>query len=109
MADKDVQEKHDAAAKEQVAKSTADKEKTVEAVTKRQNVKPTPTQQECDLAACGASVAHKEDDGSGPDPAVLRNARALEPAGNKPDAGYQTRTAGPGPSRGTQHHGGASS
>jgi hypothetical protein len=46
--------------------------------------KPTPTQEENDLAVLGAPVFEKEDDGSGPDP----NVRHVE--ANKPGT-YQTR------------------
>ena len=58
-------------------------------------VKPTPTQEENDLAASGVYVAEKEDDGSGPDPnspeAKEAKDKHLEAA--KPKAGYSTRAA----------------
>jgi hypothetical protein len=52
--------------------------------------KPTPTQEENDLAAHGAHFLEHEDDGSGPDPfnfAVTRDMKA------KPGGGYETRAA----------------
>lgn len=47
--------------------------------------RPTPTQEENDLAALGATITKHDDDGSGPDPFVTRNMEA----GNS--APYQTR------------------
>jgi hypothetical protein len=62
----------------------------------RMKGKPTPTQEENDLAACGAHIAEHEDDGSGPDlvlEMVPREQRHLEA---KPaQQGYQTRQATP--------------
>jgi sRNA-binding protein len=55
------------------------------------DTKPTPTQEENDLAASGVYIEEHEDDGSGPDP----NAPATKDkqmAADKP-GGYQTRTA----------------
>jgi hypothetical protein len=52
---------------------------------------PTPTQKENDLAAVGAHVDHKEDDGSGPDPFVQqRDLRAQSSGGT-----YATRASTP--------------
>ena len=50
--------------------------------------KPTPTQEENDLAALGAHFHEHEADGSDPDPNVTT--RQLEPKGNA-GGGYQTR------------------
>src|SRR5262245_35016627 len=47
--------------------------------------KPTPTQEENDLAALGAPVFEKEDDGSGPDPNIHRHQEG------RPGGQYQTR------------------
>jgi hypothetical protein len=63
--------------------------------------KPTPTQDENDMAKLGAGVNAKEDDGSGPDRAQeemrKRNeeaaAKRREVQAEKPSAGYQTRQA----------------
>jgi hypothetical protein len=58
----------------------------------RMKGKPTPTQEENDLAACGAHFPTHEDDGSGSEPWNQR--KALEP--DRPAAGaYQTRQASP--------------
>lgn len=48
--------------------------------------RPTPTQEENDLAALGATITKHDDDGSGPDPFVTRNLEAGHSA-----APYQTR------------------
>ena len=53
--------------------------------------KPTPTQEENDLAACGAHIVEHEDDGSGPEPHT--QARTAE--AHRPAAGYQTRRTAP--------------
>ena len=37
----------------------------------RMKGKPTPTQEENDLAVCGAHIVEHEDDGSGPDPFIM--------------------------------------
>ena len=50
--------------------------------------KPTPTQEENDLAMLGSPPKQLEDDGSGPDPHVAKN---LESQGSK--GSYQTRQA----------------
>lgn len=54
------------------------------------DVKPTPTQEECDLAAMGVAVPEHEDDGSGPDPNVA-GAQKKDMESAKPKAGYTTR------------------
>ena len=53
-------------------------------------VKPTPTQEENDMAASGVYLSEHEDDGSGPDPNAPQTKQA---EANKPKSGYQTRTA----------------
>jgi hypothetical protein len=59
-------------------------------------VKPTPTQEENDLAASGVHVAEHEDDGSGPDPTSAQ-AKEAKQSEAKPAAkgGYATRTSNP--------------
>ena len=63
-------------------------------------VKPTPTQEENDLAAMGEHVIEHEPDGSPPDPGTNQPAplgtttRAME---SKPAGDYQTRAATPSP------------
>jgi hypothetical protein len=78
---------------------------------------PTPTQEENDMAAVGAHVLDKQDDGSGPDRAIEENKKKQEAAkaerekqrggaqhetrqseADKPSTGgYQTRQATPRP------------
>jgi len=52
----------------------------------RMKGRPTPSQEECDMAMLGAHILHHDDDGSGPD----INVKALEAARG---GGYQTRQA----------------
>jgi hypothetical protein len=74
------------AAKKQLAADRELTEKSRAEFMERMKGKPTPTQEENDLAALGHTFTDHEDDGSGPDPNV--QSRSLE--GNKP-GGYQTR------------------
>jgi hypothetical protein len=85
MADSQVTE----AAKKQLAADREASEKSRHEFAERMKGKPTPTQEENDMAMLGAPVFEKEDDGSGPDPNI-RHSEA-RPSG----AGYQTRTARP--------------
>jgi hypothetical protein len=55
--------------------------------------KPTPTQEENDLAASGVHIPEHEDDGSGPDPnapAVAPHNKAMQ--ADKPKPGYATKS-----------------
>ena len=62
----------------------------------RSKGKPTPTQEENDLAAHGAHIVEHEDDGSGPDP--NQQPRQKQSEAGKPGGGdYQTRAARPAP------------
>jgi hypothetical protein len=107
----DTETKADAAAKqrdestkkhaEDVKKKLADERTAREKASKEGakaagEVKPTPTQEENDLAASGVYVGEKEDDGSGPDPNTPQGKEAKEKQmeAAKPKAGYQTRAAG---------------
>jgi len=56
----------------------------------RMKGKPTPTQEEVDLAAHGAHITEHEDDGSGPDPYDWSRARERQLEAAKPGS-YQTR------------------
>ena len=56
------------AAKKQLAENKKASDKSKAASQEASKGKPTPTQEENDLAALGAHVNEKEDDGSGPDP-----------------------------------------
>ena len=79
-----------AAAKKKLAE---DRDARTKATKDVSGVKPTPTQEENDLAAMGLHLGEHEDDGSGPDP----NVPASKQSEAKPAAkgGYQTRTATP--------------
>lgn len=68
------------------------REKVAAAVAERAKGRPTPTQEENDLAALGAHVLKHDDDGSGPDPDVV--ARHMEAGSGA--APYQTRQAAAG-------------
>jgi len=76
------------AAKKQLAADREASEKSREQFLERMKGKPTPTQEENDLAVLGAPVFEKEDDGSGPDPNI--NPRQVE--AGRPGQ-YQTRQA----------------
>lgn len=80
------------AAKKAVAddKKLADKSRAEFA--ERSKGKPTPTQEENDLAMHGAHILEHEPDGSDPDPNV--QAKNLE-AGHAPARGYETRQHAP--------------
>lgn len=96
-------------AKEAVKKRLADERaaREKEHVARRSTtsaVKPTPTQEENDLAASGVHVVDKEPDGSPPDTGITplpadgtstRQVEAKKPAAAHGD--YQTRTATPKP------------
>ena len=85
-----------AQAKEQQAKGAELKQKSVEEAYGHQG-KPTPTQEENDLAKLGVTLEEHEDDGSGPSPewktTITRQSEAKKPSGG----GYQTRAATPAP------------
>ena|SRR5215831_8361659 len=71
-------------------KKVADKSRAEYA--ERMKGKPTPTQEENDLAMHGAHILEHEDDGSGPDPFVTRNLEAEKP--HAPARTYSTRSSG---------------
>lgn len=90
------QKKHEAAAKQQIAAAKSARER--EATAAPTAGKPTPTQDENDLAALGVHVLEKEPDGSpetGPigttqdREAQTRQSEARKPG--SPSGGYQTR------------------
>jgi hypothetical protein len=80
-------------AKKQVAEDQKATEKSRAEYAERMKGKPTPTQEENDIAALGGHILEHEADGSDPDPHVTKHLEA-EKSGTKP--GYQTRdqTAG---------------
>jgi hypothetical protein len=81
-------------AKRELERNREASEKSRAEFAERTKGKPTPTQEENDLAVLGAPVFEKEDDGSGPDPNI--NPRKHEEAG-RPGGTYQTRQATPRP------------
>jgi hypothetical protein len=85
--------KHAEETKKKLADERAAREKASKETAKAAgDIKPTPTQEENDLAASGVYVAEHEDDGSGPDPnSPQAKEKQMEAA--KPKAGYATRAA----------------
>ena len=89
----------DDAATEAAKKQMADDKKALELsqaqYARKTKGKPTPTQEENDLAACGAHILEHEADGSDPDPFVPsdKSMEASHPShsGARPQT-YQTRT-----------------
>jgi hypothetical protein len=89
------------AAKKVIAENKERREESQKQAAELEKSKPTPTQEENDLAALGVYVGEKEDDGSGPDPNVAdvkhdtktRQSEAHRPSGG----GYQTRQTQPQP------------
>lgn len=77
-------------ARKRVEEDRAQRDKSREEFAERSKGKPTPTQEENDLAAHGAHILEHEADGSGPDPYVTRSLEA-KPA----SASYETRAAHP--------------
>ena len=75
-------------AKKAMASDREQSEKSRAEFQQRMKGRPTPTQEENDLAMYGASPLEHSDDGSGPDP----NVRSVE---GRPGGGYQTRTVHP--------------
>jgi hypothetical protein len=71
------------AAKHALAEEQKATEKSKQQYADRMKGKPTPTQEENDLAACGAHFHEHEADGSDPDPnvATTRHMEAKKPAG----------------------------
>ena len=94
-------------AHEEAARKTLDEHKDARAKSDKEREdmakgKPTPTQEENDLAALGAPVKDKEDDGSGPDKAQeemkkkheeaeKKRKEAREKAGEGHSEGHSTR------------------
>lgn len=82
------------AAKKAVAKDAELANRSKEEFAARTKGKPTPTQSENDLAACGAHIQEHEADGSDPDPNVRHSDKVEKHMEAKPapaEAGYQTR------------------
>jgi hypothetical protein len=80
-----------AAAKEQLSKDAEARKKQNEETAKRvEQSKPTPTQEQNDLARRGADVVEKQDDGSGPE-IKLTLQREVTPADKEKPGTYATR------------------
>lgn len=88
---KDQQQAKEQHAKEQQKKGAEAKQKSVETASPV-GVKPTPTQEENDLAALSVPFETHEDDGSGPEP-ELRHVRTKQSEAKPSGAGYATRGA----------------
>jgi hypothetical protein len=88
-------------AKQQLTEERKVTEKTRQDFVERTKGKPTPTQEENDLAALGAHFHEHEADGSDLDPNIAMNRKNLEPESKKPGspAEYKTRQAQPAPSQ----------
>jgi hypothetical protein len=84
-------------AKRQLAEDQKATEKSRQDFVERTKGKPTPTQEENDLAVLGAHFHEHEPDGSDLDPNVTLNKKNLEPESKKPGspAEYKTRQAQP--------------
>ena len=83
-------EQHASAMKKKLADDKAAREKaTKERAKSASEVKPTPTQEECDLAALGVYLSEHEDDGSGPEPGTAET-KSTEA---KPKSTYSTRAS----------------
>ena len=83
------------AAEAQADEGARVKEEAVAQANRYADAQPTPTQRENDLAKLGVHVADKEDDGSGPDVAVVRSVQPVQ-QGSAP---YNTRDAAPAPQK----------
>jgi sRNA-binding protein len=79
-------------AKKQLAENKKVVERSHAEYAARAKGKPTPTQEENDLAALGAHIIEHEHDGGEPDPFVTRQLEADKQPAPKP---YQTRAAAP--------------
>jgi hypothetical protein len=80
------------AAKKQFAEDKAARAKQDEQRERNMKGKPTPTQEENDLAVLGAHITEHEDDGSGPDP---NQTKQIEPDKQPARGGYATRASSP--------------
>ena len=80
-------------AQKQLAEERKAVERSRAEFAERTKGKPTPTQEENDLAALGAHILEHEPDGSDPDPNVSKSLEADKPHA-RPQA-YQTRSTHP--------------
>lgn len=98
---KEQQQAKEQHAKEQLKKGAEAKQKSVEAANPS-GVKPTPTQEENDLAALGVPLDTHEDDGSGPEP-EFRIGRTKQSEAKPSGSSYSTRGAAPAPAPAPAH------
>jgi hypothetical protein len=90
-----------------VKKGAEANQKSVEE-TQASQVKPTPTQEENDLAALGVVVDPKEEDGSAPEPELRMVRTTKQSEAGKPSGGtYATRSATPEPRKEPTHPSGS--
>src|SRR5262245_5640029 len=82
-------------ARKELERDRETRERSAREYAERSKGKPTPTQEENDLHACGAHILEHEDDGSGPDPYDWRRDERHVEAGKGGKAQYQTRQAAP--------------
>lgn len=97
---KKTADEHATNMKKRLADEKAAREKASKETAKTAGeAKPTPTQEENDLAALGVHVAEHEPDGSPPDvhvpPDVYGSAQNKKLEADRPSGGYTTRTATP--------------
>ena len=85
------QDKQEQAAREQLKVAADERKKQEEQRAAMAKGKPTPTQEENDLARLGVPIDEHEDDGSMKE-SDMRHTRAMEPTTGRPSAGYQTRS-----------------
>jgi hypothetical protein len=91
---KEQQQAREKNAREEQKKGAEAKQKSVEAAYGN-DVKPTPTQEENDLAALGVVVDPKEPDGSGEEPQYQGFVRPRQSDAKPSGAGYTTRGSTP--------------
>lgn len=91
MAENDTTE----AAKRQLAVEREATEKSRAEYAERAKGKPTPTQEENDIAMLGGHIAEHEDDGSGPDPHNKALQGSKQSEAQKPSGDYATRQSKP--------------
>ena len=82
-------------ARELVERDREVRERSAREYAERSKGKPTPTQEENDIAAHGGQILEHEDDGSGPDPFDPKQQHERHSEARRPGGGYQTRQATP--------------
>jgi hypothetical protein len=81
----EARKKHEDESRKKLAEDKKAREEASKASAKEAGaVKPTPTQEECDLAVMGVTIDEHEADGSPPDPHQTKEVEAKKPAGTYP-------------------------